>query len=103
MASASIFATAVDTDGLAPGQEHGGWWATGFGGRDTVLITAFAARTHIEGEHMTSFSRVLVVENVSIETRSVGGNITYFVWCSVRNAGNQFIPVYTINWAKVSP
>jgi hypothetical protein len=103
MASASIFATAIDTDGLAPGEAHGGWSAAGFGSRDAVLISAFAARTHIEGEHGTSFSRVLVVENVSIETRSVGGNITYYVWCSVRNAGSTHIPVYSINWAKVSP
>jgi hypothetical protein len=103
LASVSIFATAVDTDGLSPGEAHGGWSATGFGSRDTVLITAFAGRTHLEGEHGLSFSRVLVVEHVSIETRSTGGQITHVVWCSVRNAGQTYIPVYTINWAKVSP
>jgi hypothetical protein len=103
LASAFIFATATDTDGLAPGQEHGGWSAAGFGSGDAILITARAGRTFFEGEHGVAFSRVLVVENVSIETRSVGGNITYYVWCSVRNAGTQFIPVYTITWAKVSP
>lgn len=101
--AASIFVTAIDTDGLAPGQEHHGWWATGFQSNDTILITAFAGRTHIEAEHETSFSRVLVVENVSIETRATGGQITYVVWCSVRNAGNVHVPVYTMNWAKVSP
>jgi hypothetical protein len=100
--AASIFSTATDTDGLAPGGAYT-WWATGFGSGDAILITARAGRTFFEGEHGVSFSRVLVVENVSIETRSVGGNITQYVWCSVRNAGTQFIPVYTITWAKVSP
>ena len=103
LASVSIFATATDTDGMAPGEEHGGWSATGFGSRDVIMITAKAGRTFIEGEHGISFSRVLVVENVSIETRSTGGQITYVVWCSVRNAGATYIPNYTISWAKVSP
>ena len=103
MASVSIFATATDTDGLAPGAVHGGWSATGFGSGDAVLITAKAARTFFEGEHGVSFSRVLVVQDVSIETRSVGGQITHYVWCAVRNAGQQHVPVYTMTWAKVTP
>ena len=103
MGSASIFASATDTDGLGPGEIHGGWSAWGFGSGDAILITARAGRTFFEGEHGVSFSRVLVVQDVSIETRSVGGNITYVVWCAVRNAGQQHIPVYTITWARVSP
>ena len=103
MSSVSIFATLTDTQGLAPGQSHGGNWATGFGSGDAILITASAGRTFIEGEHGVSFSRVLVVEDVSIETRSAGGQITHIAWCAVRNAGQTHIPVYTIRWAKISP
>jgi hypothetical protein len=102
LASVSIFATAIDTDELPPGAAYT-WWATGFGSEDAVLITARAERTFFEGEHGVSFSRVLVVENVSIETRSTGGDLTNYVWCSVRNAGTKSIPVYSITWAKVSP
>jgi len=102
LGSASIFVTLADTEGLAPGQVSE-WWATGFNSQEAVLITAFPSRTHIEGEHGVSFSRSLAVEDVSIETRSEGGKITFIVWCTVRNTGNTHIPVYIINWAKVSP
>lgn len=103
MGSASIFATGTDTEGLGPGEIHGGWSASGFGFGDAVIIAAKAGRTFLEGEHGVSFSRVLVVQDVSIETRSVGGQITNVVWFAVRNAGTQHVPVYTVTLAKVSP
>jgi hypothetical protein len=76
--------------------------ATGFGSGDAVLITAKAARAFFEGEHGVSFSRVLVVQDLSIETRSVGGQSR--IMCGVLyGMPDSSMFLSTMTWAKVTP
>ena len=90
------------TEGLEPGATQD-FFASGFGGRDVVAITAIAARGPEElGEHRY----FLAVENVRVQTHAgseVPDEDAYFVHCTVRNVGSDPVPSYQVNVAVISP
>lgn len=102
MANISTIARLTVQQGLAPNQTRDGFWAKGFAVDDLILITARALSTAQEIAGGISLSRGLFVENVGYETRIVHGVSNYYVWCSVRNGGPTFVPIYVIHFAKVS-